>query len=332
MGNNNERDELLAFVAEMYYQEDKKQTEIAEMIGLTRSAVSRLLTEAREKSIVEIIIHHPFQYDHDLENKLRNTLNLKHVSVVVFSNQPDYDEIRKQLGKAASRLMAALIEPGHKIGIAWGTTVQATIEAFETAPIKDTTVVQLVGVLGSTRHSYSAQILVEQMAQKIGGEGIYLFSPFIVENEKTAASLLEDPTVARAISIGKECDIALMGIGTTKSEFCSLYKEKHISLQDLKTIREADAVGDVCAIYFDIEGNLAPIDFHQRRIGTSLPGILEIPIRLGVAGNIEKAEAVFGAICGGFINSLVTDNLTALRVLELAQEHCQKKKQISLKA
>ncbi|MCD4801967.1 MAG: hypothetical protein K8R16_03395 [Anaerolineales bacterium] len=114
MGNNNERDELLAFVAEKYYQEDKKQTEIAEMIGLTRSAVSRMLTEAREKSIVEIIIHRPFQYDRELESKLQKTLNLKHVSVVVFSNQPDYDEIRKQLGKAASRLLANLIKPGHK--------------------------------------------------------------------------------------------------------------------------------------------------------------------------------------------------------------------------
>ncbi len=117
-----------------------------------------------------------------------------------------------------------------------------------------------------------------------------------------------------------------MGIGTTKPEFCSLYKENHISLQNLKTIRAADAVGDVCAIYFDIEGNLAPIDFHQRRIGTSLPGILEIPFRLGVAGNIEKAEAILGAIRGGFINSLVTDDLTAVRVLELAQEQCQKNK------
>lgn len=85
-------------------------------------------------------------------------------------------------------------------------------------------------------------------------------------------------------------------------------------------------MGDVCAIYFDIEGNLAPIDFHKRRIGASLPGILEIPVRLGVAGNIEKAEAILGAACGGFINSLVTDNLTALRVLELAEEHCQKDK------
>lgn len=326
MRNNKERDELLAFVAEMYYQEDKKQTEIAERIGLTRSAVSRMLTEARGKGIVEIIIHHPFQHDHDLEDKLRSALILKHVSVVVFGNQSNYDEIRKGLGIAASRLLANLIEPGYKIGIAWGTTVQATIEAFDANPVKDTTVVQLVGVLGSTRHSYSAQILVERMAQKIGGEGIYLYSPFIVENEKTAASLLEDPTVEIAVSVGKECDIALMGIGSTKSDFCSLYIGDHISLQELETIQAADAVGDVSGLYFDIEGNLAQVDFHQRRIGTSLPGILEIATRLGVAGNIEKAEAIVGAACGGFINSLVTDNLTAVRVLELAEEHCQKNK------
>ncbi len=326
MGNNNDRDELLAFVAEKYYQEDKKQTEIAERIGLTRSAVSRMLTEAREKGIVEIIIHHPFQFDHDLEDKLQSALNLKYVSVVVFSNQPSYDDIKKGLGKAASRLLANLIEPGHKIGIAWGTTVQATIEAFDDNPVKDTTVVQLVGVLGSTRHSYSAQILVERMAQKIGGEGIYLYSPFIVENEKTAASLLEDPTVERALSVGKECDIALMGIGSTKSEFCSLYIENHISLQDLRSLQAADAVGDVCALYFDIEGNLSQVDFHQRRIGASWPSLQEIPTRLAVAGAIEKAEAILGAVCGGFANSLVTDNLTALRVLKLAQEHCEKKK------
>jgi lsr operon transcriptional repressor len=42
---------------------------------------------------------------------------------------------------------------------------------------------------------------------------------------------------------------------------------------------------------------------------------------LGVAGNIEKAEAVLGAVSGGFINSLVTDNQTAARVLELAEKH-----------
>ena len=326
MGNNTERDELLAFVAEKYYVDDHKQTEIADMIGLTRSAVSRMLTEAREKKIVEIIIHHPFQYDHELEKKLKITLNLKHVSVVVFKNQPDYDEIRKHLGKAGSRLLAKLIKPGHKIGVAWGTSVQATIEAFEQIPIRDIKVVQLVGVLGSTRHSYSAQTLVERMAHKVGGEGIYLYTPFIVENELTAASLLEDPAVEQAISSGRECNIALVGIGTTKPEFCSLYKGNHISLTELNAIQASNAVGDVCALYFGIDGSPAQIDFHKRRIGIPLPGLLDITIRLGVAGSIEKAEAIVGATRGGFINSLVTDNLTAVRVLELAQVQKQNNK------
>ena len=323
MVNNTERDEILAFVAEKYYIKDHKQTEIAEMIGLTRSAVSRMLTEAREKGIVEIVVHYPFQYDHILEEKLKQRLGLKYVSVVEISNQPSYEDLRKQLGKAASKLMAGLIKPGHKIGVAWGTTVQATIEAFETNHIPGTKVVQLVGVLGSTRHSYSAQTLVERLANKIGGEGMYLYTPFIVENERTASSLLEDPVVNQAISMGGECDLALVGIGTTKPDYCSLYKGNHISLKELETIHSADAVGDVCALYFKIDGSLAPVDFHQRRIGISQKGLLNIDIRLGVAGNIEKSEAILGAVCGGYINALVTDNLTANRLLELAQIHCQ---------
>jgi len=324
MVNFSDRDELLAFVAEKYYQENHNQTDIAKMIGYSRSAVSRMLTEAWEKGLLEIIIHHPFQFDRNLEEKLRNEFDLKHVSVVVFNNQPDYNEIRNRLGKAASRLLTTLFKPGYKIGIAWGTTVQATIESFDPISVTETQVIQLVGVLGSTRHSYSTQILIERMAQKIGGEGTYLYAPFIVENEQTAVSLLEDPTVEQAIAIGVECDIALMGIGTTKSDFCSLYKGKHISLQDLQTFQKAGAVGDVCALYFDIEGNLSPVDFHQRRIGVSWQSLREIPIRLAVAGKTEKAEAILGAVCGGFANSLVTDSLTALKVLELAQAHCQK--------
>ncbi|MCJ7733437.1 MAG: sugar-binding transcriptional regulator [Anaerolineales bacterium] len=323
MANNTERDELLAYVAEKYYLEDHKQTEIAEMIGLTRSAVSRMLTEARDKGIVEIVVHHPFQYDHKLEEKLQRQLGLKHIAVVDFNNQPSYDTLRKQLGKAGSRLLANLIKPGSQIGVAWGTTVQATIEAFEANPIPNAKVVQLVGVLGSTRHSYSAQTLVENLAQKVGGEGIYLYSPFIVENERTAASLMEDPSVEKAISIGKESDIALVGIGTTKPEFCSLFRGDHISSQELATIQSAKAVGDVCALYFNITGELVLVDFHQRRVGVSLENLKNIGTRVGVAGNPEKAEAILGAVCGGFINALVTDNLTALRVLDLAQIHCR---------
>ena len=319
MGNKTTRDELLAYVADKYYQEGLKQSEIASEIGLTRSAISRMLTEAREKGVVEIVVHHPFINDKGLEDKLQELFGLHQVSVVVTRNQEINGNNKHQLGKAAAKLLKSLIKPGYNIGVSWGTSVQATIEAFKPGHIQETMVVQLVGALGSTRHSYSAQTLVERMAQKIGGEGTYLYSPFVVENSSTAQSLLEDPSVKQAISLGKECDIALMGVGTTKLDFCSLYKGNHISLESIGEIQDAGAVGDVCALYFDKLGNLAQVDFHQKRIGVSLSDLKKIPERMAVVGNVEKAEAILGAIRGGFINSLVTDNLTAIKVIELAQ-------------
>ncbi len=323
MNERPSRDELLAFVAEKYFREDLRQTDIAELVGVTRSAVSRMLTEAREKGLVEILIHHPLQFDHELEGKLQRELNLQFTSVVIFQEGAEYEDQRKKLGKAASRLLIKLIEPEHRVGIGWGTSVQAAIEALDKSPVRDPQVIQLVGVLGSSRHSYSAQTLVDQMAQKLGGEGIYLYAPFIVENRQTAASLLEDPSVDRAIAKGRECDIALMGIGTTRPDYCSLYKGNHLSLSDLDLIRTAGAVGDVCALYFDQNGQLSPVDFHDRRIGISQQDLRNIPTRLAVAGWIEKAEAILGAIRGGYVNSLVTDKLTALRVLELNQRSYQ---------
>ncbi|HAY84959.1 MAG TPA: hypothetical protein DCY42_08560, partial [Chloroflexi bacterium] len=42
------------------------------------------------------------------------------------------------------------------------------------------------------------------------------------------------------------------------------------------------------------------------------------------AGHIEKAEAILGALRGKYVNYLVTDNLTAARILELAEEKAGK--------
>jgi len=82
-------------------------------------------------------------------------------------------------------------------------------------------------------------------------------------------------------------------------------------------------VGDVCGIYYDINGRIVQHEFHQRRIGISPSNLKEVKIRLAIAGNVEKSEAIFGAISGGFINSLVTDDQTAIQILKLAREHKQ---------
>ena len=60
----------LADVAEMYFLEGLTQAEIAKKVDVTRSMVSRMLTEARDQGIVKIKIERKFVFDQRLQNEL----------------------------------------------------------------------------------------------------------------------------------------------------------------------------------------------------------------------------------------------------------------------
>jgi deoxyribonucleoside regulator len=312
-----DRNELLAGVAEMYYMEELTQAEIARAIGLTRSAVSRMLSEARQKGIVEIRVRRPLRFDHELERALVERFGLKAAHALICRHEGQYDKLRLQLGKAAAQVLQDLLVPNMVLGIAWGTTLSATIDALEVLEPVNITVVQLVGVLGPSSHTYNAQALVELLARKVGGKGIYQYTPLIVEDADTARSLLNTQTVREVITVGKQCDVALLGIGTTDPQFSSLYRGGYITIETLEALREAGAVGDVNAYHFDIEGRMSDIEFHDRLLGIARDDLLKIPTRLGVAGGTVKAPAILGALRGGYVNLLVTDNSTAALVLEL---------------
>lgn len=314
---NSDREEFLAEISEMYYEEGFTQSDISNKVGMTRSAISRLLKEARQKGIVEIRVRRPLRYDTELEMTLRSTFNLIKAKVVNTGIRTDYDDLKDRLGSAAATELQSLLKPNMIIGVAWGTTVKSLIDALPASQIPGINVVQLLGVLGSTRHSYSGQTLVENLAFKLGGEGNYLLTPFMVDEEDTAEILRKDVSIQQVLSLGIKSDLAILGVGSVKSDFCSLFQGNHISNQDLEKITSARAVGDVSGHYFDIHGNSADVEFHKRLMGISKDNLLAVPIRFGVAGNPEKAEAILGALRGKFLNYLTTDNHTATRILEL---------------
>ncbi len=64
------REELLAEVAILTYDQGLTQREVADRIGVSRSTVSRLLDEARRKGIVEVYINSPFRRSIELQTRL----------------------------------------------------------------------------------------------------------------------------------------------------------------------------------------------------------------------------------------------------------------------
>lgn len=317
-GQGDERDQLLADVSEMYYEEGMTQQRIAQAVGVTRSAISRMLSEARRKGIVEIHIQRPLRFDRVLEGELCRRFNLRSAHVVVW-RKDDYEALRHYLGLAAARVMRDLLTKTTSLGMTWGTTVTATVDALEALNVRVGQVVQLVGALGAHALPYDARALVQRLAAALGGDAVYLSAPFIVETPELARSLLDSQSIREAIEMGRRCDVALVGVGSTSPEYSSLYLGGHISLADLEALRALGAVGDACGLHFDIHGNPVANGFHDRLIGLERAGLLGVPTRVGVAGGAAKVHALLGALRGGYMNILVTNSTTAAEVLRLDQ-------------
>lgn len=313
-----DRASLLADVAEMYYLEQKNQAEIAKSIGVTRSMISRMLTEARENGIVEIRVRRPVQSDRELERALVELFGLKN-ALVVTSAPRGGEQLLSALGNAGAQMLRRYLAPKMTLGLAWGTSISATVDAFESSNLRPIKVVQLVGAMGARNMEYDGHDLVSRMSEKIGGEAYYLNAPYLCESAAMAKSLLETKSIKETISLSRQTDVALLGVGTTSPDYSSFYLAGYISLQELQHLRREGAVGDVGGLHFDANGQPASEDFSDRLVSIRRKELLSIPIRLAVAGGEGKADAILAALQGKYINVLVTDSLTARIVLDRAK-------------
>ncbi len=312
-----DRASLLADVAEMYYLEEKGQAEIARVIGMTRSMVSRLLTEAREKGVLEVRIHRVLSFDHELETRLMQQFALKGTQVVLVG-KPSNEYTLKYLGTAGAQLLKRYLASGLILGLSWGTSVSSVVGEIEIKEPLRAKIVQLVGALGARNTEYDGHTLVQRLAEKLGGEGYYLNAPFLCPNPQTAASLRKTGSVQETLNLGKKAKVALVGIGSAEPEYSSYYLAGYVPLKDLEKLQQGGAIGDVCGIHFDIHGKDCCTDFCERSVTIHKKDLLKIPVRIGIAGGKGKAEPVLGALRGGYINVLVTDAMTARQVLDLA--------------
>jgi len=313
-----ERQELLARVASMYYEQDRKQAEIARTVGLSRSTVSRILQEARKSGVVEITVHYPWKRVANLEKRLTDQFRLRAARVLQSRARPDIDIVRG-LGVLAARYLEGVMFPGAVLGISWGVAVYSTVCALNPSPSLAVTVVQMVGAIGEGNPLIDGPELARVMAGLWGGESRYLHAPLIVEDASVCRVLMQEPRIADTLRLSRSADIALVGIGTPDANVSSLLRAGYIATNDLSELRGRGVVGDVCARQYDIEGNLVDLDLNRRIVGIDLADLHRIGHVIGVAGGEAKAAAIVGAVQGGHINVLVTDDLTASKALSLSE-------------
>ena len=310
--------DLLARIASMYYEEDQTQAYIARETGYSRSMISRYLKEAKRLGIVEICVHHPLARHPDLEKKLREHFDLRNVRVLDRSAD-NYGRTLSNVGALAALLVDDLVEDGSIIGMSWGTGLAEMVRACRPQFRKGVSVVQIIGAVGTVNPAIDGAELARELARKFGGSYATLPAPLFVESEAMCQALKRSRQVQDVFALAERMDIALVGVGTTDRHYASLVRSGYLTPEQLAEFVDAGAVGDVCTIHFDIDGNLIDIPL-QRRLVTIDPATLrQTPIRLGIAAGQAKAKSILGALRSGLINALVTDETAATLVLQLLE-------------
>lgn len=316
---------LLAEVASLYYEENYNQEQIAKMIGVSRSGVSRLLTRSRELGLVDIHIHHPLRTSVPLREELMKQFGLEDAQVLL-STSPD-ESILSRIGALGARYLDRCIQqstsPTSKetrtIGISWGTSMLEMLKALRPRRRLPLNIVQLMGSIGTTYLPDSdGPEIARQLANAYGGRCYYLHAPLLVADPLVRDGLLQERNLHQTFEVMEQMNMAVAGIGGASSEASGLYRAGYLSKEELRVIRSQGAVGDICGWYFDIQGHICNTEMLNRTIAVSFETLRRVPLVITIAAGVAKTAAVLGGLRTGIVKVLITDEACARAVLSQA--------------
>ena len=309
------RHELLAKVAAMYYEGEMTQNDIAASLELSRVKIYRLLKEARESQVVRIVIDWPMKRALDLERRLLDQFDLDR-ALVLQNGAADSALLLRQIAQLAARYLETALVDDAALSICFGSATYEVINAVRADFQANVKVMQATGSLSQALKEFDSSALTRQLAQKLGGEALYLSSPLLADDAGAAGVIREQAVVAEALAQVRKADIALVGIGDLDPATSGFVRAGAAGSAQLQSYRERGAIGDMAWQIFDGAGRLFPCELNQRIIGLTLAELRAVPQTVAVAVGLNKAAAIVGALHTGAINTLCTDEETAARVLE----------------
>lgn len=309
-----EKRKTIIKVAKLYYYGNMTQNEIADMMGISRPKVSRLLTAAQQYNIVQIKINDPAFSNEEAANTLRRHFGLKAVTVV--SPGQSLEEAKDNIGKAASDFLNDHLSDQLKIGISWGTTLNSFVHRYQCSrAVPGAIVAQLVGGTYSQTMHMDGRDLAKNLAKKLKCRYSVLETPMIVHNPELKKLLMEEPETIEHFKLLKNLDIAFVGVGSANYKESVIYKAKYLDEPQAKQLYSM-GLCDICGHQIDSTGQEPETSLSDRLIGISLKDLAAIPMVVGLCAGNMKTKPILSAVRGGYLDALIIDEIAAISLME----------------
>ena len=283
---------ILATVANLYYNSEMTQNEIADRMYTSRSKISRMLKEARELGIVEISIKEPWERDLNLEKEIQQTYGVKTVRAV-SSRDISKEQITSRLSEVSAYYLDSVVKEKMVVGISWGNTLYHIVKYIDANNKKNIpiTVVPIMGASNVKRPERDAMDLAKDLASAYGGTYQYIYAPLFVKNRELKEILIQDDTIKTALQLAQNADVILTSVGSVE------YKtwENYLGESTFHLLGNKGAVGHIGGHFYDINGKEINTSLNDRMIGIGYDDLKRCKNVVCVAYGEAKAAAVAGA-------------------------------------
>ncbi|MBY5035082.1 sugar-binding transcriptional regulator [Streptococcus gallolyticus] len=306
----------LAKVAYLYYIEGWSQDQISKHLGIYRTTISRMLTQAKKDGIVQIKIQDFNPEILKLETLFQERYGLDHIEIVQSHPEDSETEKEEQLSKVAAQWIRKNIQDGDTIGLAWGASIGKSISYIEPKYLENSTFVPIVGGPSRSNSRYHINTLVYDMAKKFHGKSIFVNATVVQESEELAKGIFNSKYFQELKENWKHLDMVILGVGGALSYKKSQWRDL-IDQNDYKELKLGEAVGDCCCRFFNQDGKILKGGVDNRTIGLSLDQLSTIPKTVAIARGNAKVRAIRALIKRSYINTLITDQDTLMGILKL---------------
>ncbi|MDB6453193.1 sugar-binding transcriptional regulator [Falsirhodobacter sp. 20TX0035] len=295
----------------LYYAGGLTQDQIAQRMGISRQRAQRLVSRAMQEGLVRVRLEHPLAVCLDLEARLRDRFELEEVRVAPSLG----DNVVRALAPVGAALFDGLLaRPETKVvALGIGRTLTAMASEVETLARPDQRLVSLIGNVADDG-SASQFAVIMTLAGRIGAPHYPMPAPVFVGSAEERAALWNLQAVRAVRDLAQRADLRLVGLGQMGPK-APLLTEGFITATDLADLERRGAVGELTGHAFDAGGRYIDTPLNDRltslRIEAGAPGLTVV-----VGAGPAKITALRAALTGRLMNGLVTDEPTALALLD----------------
>ena len=308
--------ELLVNVARMYYIDGLKQDEIAKRVNVSRSLISLILTKAKEQGIVDIKINDPRSNNEELAGELKWRFNLQAAYVVPTSIKEQ--DFRLDLAvRKGIEVFNGVVKPGYTIGISWGKTIFSFMTEYRSdTVVEGLEIVPLVGATNRSLQRYQMNEVVRQFAEKVNGTARFIHAPILPATKKDRALYADSSELKSIAARWNDVDIALFSIAAPPRQYSDNIAESIERGEEFTEKLAESAVGDICAWFFDADGNFIRDEIAELTIAIPVESLRKAKTKIAVVSGDHKIRSIIAGLKTELVDILVIDETTARSVVQ----------------